>query len=127
MCVFIVSLGSPAYPRKDATHIYDGLGSFPTHVAHMRLGSFLAEPTPWPFNSSETNNNLTLYHIAVQWLKEDRDHRRELERQGYKSRGARRGVRGDIVFVLLHSLTNRFRMFQQIRRLSTRSECSICC
>ena len=61
----------------------------------MRLGSFLAEPTPWPFNSSETTNDLTLYHVALQWLKEDRDHRRELEKQGYKSRGARRNVRGD--------------------------------
>ncbi|KAG8218842.1 P-loop containing nucleoside triphosphate hydrolase protein [Butyriboletus roseoflavus] len=72
-----------------ATHIYDGLNSFPTHVAHMRLGSFLTEPTPWLFNSSETHNP-TLYYVALQWLKEDRNHRRELEKQGFKSRGARR-------------------------------------
>jgi len=69
-----------------ATHIYDGLtsGLCPTHVAHMRLGSFSTEPTPWPVN------NTTLYQTALQWLKEDRDHRRELEKRGRKSRGARR-------------------------------------
>ncbi|KAF8558779.1 P-loop containing nucleoside triphosphate hydrolase protein [Imleria badia] len=69
-----------------ATHIYDGIDSSfaPTHVAHMRLGSFLTEPTPWPFD------NMTLYQIALQWLKEDRDHRRELEKHGRKPRGARR-------------------------------------
>lgn len=91
----IVLLGPPAYPRKDATHIYDGLtsGLCPTHVAHMRLGSFSTEPTPWPIN------NTTLYQTALQWLKEDRDHRRELEKRGRKSRGARRNVRGDFFFV----------------------------
>ncbi|KAI9574479.1 P-loop containing nucleoside triphosphate hydrolase protein [Boletus coccyginus] len=68
-----------------ATHIYDGItsGLGPTHVAHMRLGSFLTEPTPWPLN------NMTLYDTALQWLKEDREHRRELEGRGRKSRGAR--------------------------------------
>ncbi|KAN0097258.1 P-loop containing nucleoside triphosphate hydrolase protein [Tylopilus felleus] len=68
-----------------ATHIYDGLTSSlsPTHLAHMRLGSFSTEPTPWSFN------NTTLYETALQWLKEDRDHRRELEKQGRKPRGAR--------------------------------------
>lgn len=53
----------------------------------MRLGTFSTEPTPWPFN------NMTLYDTALQWLKEDRDHRRELEQQGRKPRGARRDVR----------------------------------
>lgn len=70
----------------------------------MRLGSFSTEPTPWSFNASETNNSLVLYHVALQWLKEDRDHRRELEKQGYKSRGARRDVGSDS-FVSLHPLT----------------------
>ncbi|KAF9247106.1 P-loop containing nucleoside triphosphate hydrolase protein [Melanogaster broomeanus] len=73
-----------------ATHIFDGLNSFPTHVSHMRLGSFLTEPTPWPFPSSEIVKSVTLYQTALQWLKEDREHRRDLEQQGRKSRGARR-------------------------------------
>ena len=54
----------------------------------MRLGSFSTEPTPWSFN------NTTLYETALQWLKEDRDHRRELEKQGRKPRGARQNVGG---------------------------------
>ncbi|KAF9222029.1 P-loop containing nucleoside triphosphate hydrolase protein [Gyrodon lividus] len=73
-----------------ATHIFDGLDSFPTHVAHMRLGSFLTEPAPWPFASSQILKSVTLYNTALQWLKEDREHRRELEKQGRKSRGAQR-------------------------------------
>ena len=31
----------------------------------------------------------TLYAVALQWLKEDRDRRRSLEAQGRKRRGAR--------------------------------------
>lgn len=32
----------------------------------------------------------TLYNVALQWLKEDRENRRELEKNGRKTRGARR-------------------------------------
>ncbi|KIJ70498.1 hypothetical protein HYDPIDRAFT_105237 [Hydnomerulius pinastri MD-312] len=73
-----------------ATHIFDGLNSFPTHVAHMRLGSFVTEPTAWPFASSGVPQTMALYHTALQWLKEDREHRLQLESQGRKSRGARK-------------------------------------
>lgn len=105
----------------DATHIYDGLGSFPTHVAHMRLGSFITEPTPWPFNNSETTGNPALYSTALQWLKEDREYRRDLERQGRKSRGARRDV--SVYYpICCYPLTNCFRAFRPTRRLSLRSE-----
>ncbi|KAL0949945.1 hypothetical protein HGRIS_009970 [Hohenbuehelia grisea] len=81
-----------------ATHIFDGLGHFPTHIAHMRFGSFVTPPTPWPFTdapalvTSESGARSTLYNVALQWLREDRDHRRSLEGQGdMKKRGARRG------------------------------------
>ncbi|KII94761.1 hypothetical protein PLICRDRAFT_148930 [Plicaturopsis crispa FD-325 SS-3] len=70
-----------------ATHIFDGLNAFPTHVAHMRFGSFEKEPTPWP---SAFGSGATLYSVALQWLKEDRDHRKLLESQGRKTRGARK-------------------------------------
>ena len=76
--------------RADATHIFDGLDSFPTHVAHMRLGSFVTHPIPWPFTSSAASASRDLYHTALHWLKEDREHRLELERQGRKTRGATR-------------------------------------
>lgn len=79
----------------DATHIFDGLSGFPTHIVHMRFGEFLTEPIPWPPTSSSSalvtqGSNSTLYHVALQWLKEDRIHRRELEKAGKKTRGARR-------------------------------------
>jgi CCR4-NOT complex subunit CAF16 len=79
---------------SDATHIFDGLNDFPTHVAHMRFGSFVVEPTSWPMSSDPRKDgfaNSSLYTVALQWLKEDREHRIELERQGEKKqRGARR-------------------------------------
>ena len=90
------SMYDPHHPT-DCTHIFDGLSHFPTHVAHMRFGSFVVPPTPWPFLSpltaSSQNGDVSfLYTIALQWLKEDRDYRRGLEKQGLKLRGARRDV-----------------------------------
>ncbi|KAG7449219.1 P-loop containing nucleoside triphosphate hydrolase protein, partial [Guyanagaster necrorhizus] len=77
-----------------ATHIFEGLNDFPTHVAHMRFGVFATPPTAWPFSDQPT---VTLYSVAVQWLKEDREYRRELEKNGLKLRGARKdeGVPSD--------------------------------
>ncbi|KIY71437.1 P-loop containing nucleoside triphosphate hydrolase protein, partial [Cylindrobasidium torrendii FP15055 ss-10] len=72
-----------------ATHIFDGLNDFPTHVAHMRFGTFVTQPTAWPFVDAEGNKS-TLYQVALQWLKEDREHRKSLEAEGLKVRGARR-------------------------------------
>ncbi len=54
--------------------------------------------TPWPLPSivpqspgnSERAPDSTLFQIAIQWLREDREHRRELEKAGRKTRGARR-------------------------------------
>lgn len=73
-----------------ATHIFDGLNEFPTHIAHMRLGSFVTNPTPWP--SAGTNPTVpggpSLYSVALQWLRGDREYRRELERNGRKARGS---------------------------------------
>lgn len=75
--------------RIDATHIFDGLDGFPTHVAHMRLGRFVTLPSPWDsLKDVASGNKSRLYSVALQWLKEDRDHRRELEKSGRKRRGA---------------------------------------
>ncbi|KAG6844896.1 hypothetical protein H0H87_002595 [Tephrocybe sp. NHM501043] len=78
-----------------ATHIFDGLNNFPTHITHMRLGSVIAPPAAWPATPSsplaiQFSASTTLYAVALQWLKEDRDNRRELEETGRKTRGARR-------------------------------------
>ncbi|KZT70313.1 P-loop containing nucleoside triphosphate hydrolase protein [Daedalea quercina L-15889] len=80
-----------------ATHIFDGLNDFPTHVAHMHLGTFLSQPTPWPIApgvaatvvSLDQGPRPTLYALALQWLRDDRERRRELEQQGRKKRGAK--------------------------------------
>lgn len=83
----------------DATHIFDGLNEFPTHVTHMRLGNFVMNATPWPLTSivpqlgnSERAPDSTLFQVALQWLREDREDRRELEKAGRKTRGARRDL-----------------------------------
>ncbi|KAH8833071.1 P-loop containing nucleoside triphosphate hydrolase protein [Flagelloscypha sp. PMI_526] len=78
-----------------ATHIFDGLGAFPTHISHMRFGQFIIEPTEWIAEKRTElgpsfNAGSTLYDVALQWLKEDREHRKELEKNGKKARGARR-------------------------------------
>lgn len=83
--------------KKDATHIFDGLDDFPTHVAHMRLGSFVTEPSPWPITQDSVlavrfpPATTTLFKVALEWLREDRLYREALEKQGIKkTRGARR-------------------------------------
>ncbi|KAF9651256.1 P-loop containing nucleoside triphosphate hydrolase protein [Thelephora ganbajun] len=74
-----------------ATHIFDGLNDFPTHVAHLRLGAFIQPPAPW---DTTDKSRLSLCDIALQWLTEDRAHRRQLELKGRKMRGARRNTPG---------------------------------
>jgi CCR4-NOT complex subunit CAF16 len=87
----------------DATHIFDGLNKFPTHIAHMRLGSCVGDPIPWPLSSVDSAEapDRTLFRTALQWLREDRELRRELEATATrKTRGARRGqVRTPLYFI----------------------------
>lgn len=72
----------------DATHIFDGLEDFPTHVVHMRDGAFVDVPLQWPdqvFGSS-------LHRLALTWLKEDRAVRQAAESAGIKAkRGPKTG------------------------------------
>jgi len=73
-----------------ATHIFDGLNHFPTHVAHMRFGQFVQPPQRWaPPLPGHEKVGPHLHEVALTWLKQDREFRRELERKGRKSRGAR--------------------------------------
>lgn len=50
--------------------------------------------TQWPLSPidplSGNKEDSTLFQVALQWLREDRVHRRELEKAGRKIRGARR-------------------------------------
>ncbi|KAF8486531.1 P-loop containing nucleoside triphosphate hydrolase protein [Gautieria morchelliformis] len=73
-----------------ATHIFDGLDSFPTHVLHMRFGTFVTAPIEWKPTSAVSYSSL--HAIALQWLKEDKIYRKQEEDQGNraKTRGARK-------------------------------------
>lgn len=77
-----------------ATHIFDGLDNFPTHISHMRNGAFVTSPVGWPSSStsaSAVGGGSNLHGVALQWLKDDRELRREAEREGTvkRTRGAR--------------------------------------
>lgn len=61
-CQVIGGLKIYACSFTDATHIFDGLNDFPTHVAHMRFGSFVTLPTSWDLSKTST----TLYHVALE-------------------------------------------------------------
>lgn len=117
------------YFSLDATHIFDGLNDFPTHVAHMRFGSFVTLPTPWTPNPSDgtISNTSNLYKVALQWLKEDRDFRRELEKEGKRIvRGARRNEVGVWAIAdhgnFSETVSPILRLFPPTRRLSTESK-----
>ncbi|KAL0565382.1 CCR4-NOT regulatory complex component [Marasmius crinis-equi] len=70
-----------------ATHIFEGIDDFPTHIAHMRDGTFVMSPTPWPI----PDNSKSLHAIALEWIRDDRKTREQEEKDGTrrKVRGAR--------------------------------------
>jgi len=69
-----------------ATHIFDGLSAFPTHVTHMRSGAFVSPPTAWPLAElpagAESTAGSQLHSLALYWLKEDREQRKKDEVAG---------------------------------------------
>lgn len=87
-----------------ATHIYDGMDNWPTHVVHMRLGEIKAT-VPWPVALSQqlpegmdadTAANMQddqrsgsrLMVLALAWLADDKKHRQTLEAKGqFSQRG----------------------------------------
>ena len=93
-----------------ATHIFDGLDNFPTHVCHLQIGSTTTpKPISWPISSEAPEKHpgippnalkeiaspdrigSKLLVLALHWLKEDRLIRLKLEAQGdphFKKRGA---------------------------------------
>ncbi|PWN45175.1 hypothetical protein IE81DRAFT_285853 [Ceraceosorus guamensis] len=86
-----------------ATHIFDGLQTFPTHVVHMQLGTTTTPlPIAWPPSSSDATDALpaldskveregsVLLATALAWLRQDRELRLEKEQAegGQKKRGA---------------------------------------
>lgn len=93
-----------------ATHIFDGLDSFPTHLCHLQLGTTIApSPLEWPLNLEQAgareavpeevrarmdDPNRTgskLLEVALHWLVEDKQKRieKEVREGGKQKRGAR--------------------------------------
>ncbi|GAA97839.1 uncharacterized protein L969DRAFT_592399 [Mixia osmundae IAM 14324] len=89
-----------------ATHIFDGLDSFPTHVCHIQLGK-TTTPAPllWPFKgepegvpagvldrmNDPNRAGSRLLELALAWLAEDKEERKKLEEageEGFSKRGA---------------------------------------
>jgi len=75
-----------------ATHIFDGLNAFPTHILHMRFGTFVGEPVQWHPEQVISLSGSSLHAMALSWLKEDKAYRKNEEEAGRKTRtrGARR-------------------------------------
>ncbi|PWN33235.1 uncharacterized protein FA14DRAFT_135343 [Meira miltonrushii] len=97
-----------------ATHIFDGLQNFPTHLVHMQHGTTTTEePVNWPplmqddqqmqslpaiwrehkSSRADASKAPPLFETALEWLREDRVVRAEREKQQGTTavRGARRG------------------------------------
>lgn len=94
-----------------ATHIFDGLDSFPTHLCHLQLGTTLPpSPLEWPLNlenqagageavpaevrrrmEDPNRTGSKLLEVALHWLVEDKRKRIEIEvaQGGKEKRGAR--------------------------------------
>ncbi|GAA5937848.1 putative ATP-binding cassette family ATPase CAF16 [Sporobolomyces koalae] len=96
-----------------ATHIFDGLDSFPTHLCHLQLGSTIPpSPLPWPLpNNSdlpeegqvpdhvrdrmqrEDRSGSRMLELCLYWLESDKKARieREVQETGGQRRGAQSG------------------------------------
>lgn len=101
-----------------ATHIFDGLDDFPTHLCHLQLGSTLPpSPLSWPVVFPAEDKTATvpgvptgvrvrmedpnrpgskLLELALAWLGEDREARikKEISVGGTKKRGAKKLAEG---------------------------------
>ncbi|BFZ62400.1 CCR4-NOT regulatory complex component [Saitoella coloradoensis] len=59
-----------------ATHIFDGLSSWPTHLVHISLGriSSFGPASEYPeLNTTQSTGNSSLLALCLGWLKEDRE------------------------------------------------------
>lgn len=82
----------------DATHIYDHIETFPTHILHLRLGRtphtlVSYEPTSTVLEDSKAGEEKRgeLLNLALKWLSEDRQIRKIRDKERGKERGAKKG------------------------------------
>lgn len=88
-----------------ATHIFDGLQAFPTHLSHMQMGrTTTRDPIAWPPTEADAaalpptattdkDRDLSpLLSVALAWLRDDRVIRQEIETKRGRRRGAIRNT-----------------------------------
>ncbi|KAK4048493.1 CCR4-NOT regulatory complex component [Microbotryomycetes sp. JL221] len=103
-----------------ATHIFDGLDSFPTHLCHIQLGSTLPpSPLAWPVEFPKSEPEATvegvpqgvrqrmedpkrpgskMLELALSWLDQDKQVRieKEISVGGKRKRGAKEKLENDV-------------------------------
>lgn len=79
----------PLLTYPDATHIFDGLTVFPTHIAHLQLGGTPDALVKWDTTTSRSED---LFNLALKWIRVDRDLRREQEKARGRERGPKNAV-----------------------------------
>ena len=82
-----------------ATHIYDHIETFPTHICHLRLGRTPDEMVTYTPSSTIMEDSVAaeekrgeLLGIALKWLREDREVRRQRDKERGRERGAKSGA-----------------------------------
>jgi hypothetical protein len=93
--------GSLFRSHTDATHIYDHIETFPTHICHLRLGRTPDEMVTYTPTSTIMEDSVAaeekrgeLLGIALKWLREDREVRNRRDKKRGRERGAKSG--GDV-------------------------------
>ncbi|WVQ82024.1 hypothetical protein IAT38_004152 [Cryptococcus sp. DSM 104549] len=83
-----------------ATHIFDGLKSFPTKIAHMQLGSTPRGLIPWPLSGSAEGDvhEGDLFTLALGWLREDKVLRKKKEEAKGRVRGPKTDTKDRVTF-----------------------------
>ncbi|WVF72678.1 hypothetical protein IAT40_007496 [Kwoniella sp. CBS 6097] len=82
-----------------ATHIFDGLRKFPTKICHMQLGSTPRGLLVWPPAEGKVEaNEEDLFNMALGWLREDRELRREKEKAKGRIRGPKTDTKDRVTF-----------------------------
>ncbi|ODN78989.1 hypothetical protein L202_04500 [Cryptococcus amylolentus CBS 6039] len=82
-----------------ATHIFDGLKKFPNKICHMQLGGTPRGLIPWPpLHADKDVGQEDLFTLALGWLREDRDLRREAEKAKGKVRGPKTDTKDRVAF-----------------------------
>jgi CCR4-NOT complex subunit CAF16 len=97
----LIVLNRSRAPSSDATHIYDHIETFPTHICHLRLGRTPDELVTYTPSSTIMEDSVAaeekrgeLLGIALKWLRDDRDVRKQRDKERGTERGAKR--QGDV-------------------------------